>query len=79
MDLLELFCVVDHFIKTIKTDEVYKISYIKNARDFCGGKPTMSLSEMMTILIAYHSSNFKNFKAYIFFSPLIVAKISLNF
>lgn len=67
MDLLELFCAVDDFVKTIKTNDVYKISYIKNGKNFRGGKPKMSLSEMMAILIAYHSSNFKNFKAFYFY------------
>ena len=66
MDLVELFCSVDDFVKTIKTDEVYKISQIKNDREFRGRKSRMSLSEIMTILIAYHSSNFKNFKAFYF-------------
>ena len=61
MDLTELFCSVDDFTKIISKNKQFKITYEKSRR---GGPAMMSLSEIMTIIIAYHSCGFKNFKAF---------------
>jgi hypothetical protein len=73
MNMLELFCAVDDFVKTIKTNDVYKISYIKNGASYRGGRPRMSLSEMMTRQIS------KTSNPIICISGLISVMISQNF
>ncbi len=65
MDLTTLFCELDDFVKALNyTNDQFLITTQKNKR---GGSPRMSLSEMMTIIIRYHSSGFKNFKAFYFY------------
>lgn len=63
MDLTRLFCNVDDFVKTLSNKNIELIK-CKSKR---GTNARMSLSELMTIIIAYHSSGFKNFKSYYFF------------
>jgi hypothetical protein len=65
MDLTVLFCNVDDFAKSFQGKESnITITTGKSKR---GGVPRMFLSELMTIIIAYHASGFKNFKAYYFY------------
>jgi len=65
MDLTELFCEVDDFVKAFNKRKLpIAITTGKSKR---GTIPRMSLSELMTIIIAYHSSGFKNFKSYYFY------------
>jgi hypothetical protein len=64
MDLVQLFCDVDDFVKALSSNKNYQISHLKSKR---GVTPRMSLSEMMTIIILYHSSGFKNFKSFYFY------------
>lgn len=66
MDLVQLFCDLDDYVKALNT------SSCKNLLITCrktprGIAPRMSLSELMTILILYHSSGFKNFKVFYFY------------
>ena len=61
LDFTVLYCSIDDFTKTLINDQQFKISYEKSKR---GGPALMSLSEIMTIVVAYHSSGFKNFKAF---------------
>jgi hypothetical protein len=63
MDLTQLFCDCDDFVKALGNIEnpILAITLGKQRRGF---PPQMSLAEMMTIIIRYHSSNFKNFKSF---------------
>ena len=54
--LLELFCHVDDFC----TASLEQLS----ARRPRGRRPGLCMSEIMTILIHFHQSNYRNFKAY---------------
>ena len=65
MDLTALFCELDDFVKALNyTNEQILLTTGKSNR---GGKPRMSLSEMMTIIVFYHASGLKNFKAFYFY------------
>ncbi len=65
VDLVTLFCDIDDFVKELKHSESkILISTQKSKR---GTKARMSLSEIMTIIVMYHSSGFRNFKAYYYF------------
>ena len=65
MDLTTLFCNIDDFVKSLDyTQDQVLISCKKPRR---GSSPRMSLSELMTIIILYHSSGFKHFKAFYFY------------
>ncbi len=66
MDLTKLFCNIDDFVKEVekKNDPNLLISRTKKKR---GVSSMMSLSEMMTIVVLYHSSNYKNFKSFYHF------------
>lgn len=59
MDLTQLFCDIDDFVKALLTNNKFQLIIGKSKR---GQVSRMSLSEMMTILVLYHSSGFKNFK-----------------
>jgi hypothetical protein len=66
--LLELYVIVDNFCKEYSTH----MSSIKTINGINGKKTRrrdckISLSEILTILIVYQSSNFKNFKSFYFF------------
>ena len=63
MDLTALFCDVDDFVskKEISTFQIKAIGENKAHRiRAC----TLSDSEIMTIIIAYHQSGYRNFKAF---------------
>jgi hypothetical protein len=64
MDLVRLFCDVDDFVKALHSNKNYQLTYAKSRR---GIPAQVSLSEMMTIIILYHSSGFKNFKSFYFY------------
>ena len=60
MKLLELFCSIDDFWRTFKTEwEKHLIGTGKSKR---GPKARLSISEMMTIVILFHQSNYRTFK-----------------
>lgn len=71
MDLTPLFCQVDDFVKDLRKvsdkNPALELQFQLKKERPKGFPPRMSLSEMMTIIIAYHSSGFKNFKIFYFY------------
>jgi len=64
-DLTILFCSVDDFWKTFKKDwEEHMIGSGKSKR---GPEPRFSISEMMTIVILFHQSNYRTSKHFYHF------------
>ena len=61
MSILELFCDVDDFCQWLARSEDAKLLGIGRKR---GPAPRLSMSEVMTILIHFHQSHYRNFKAY---------------
>ena len=59
MDLTTLFCHIDDFVKA-RNNKSIQFEQSKPPR---GVSAQMSLSELMTIIIAYHHSADKNFKS----------------
>ncbi len=60
MKLLELFCSIDDFWKTFNLEwENHLIGTGKSKR---GPDPQLSISEMLTIIILFHQSNYRTFK-----------------
>ena len=59
--LLELFCHVDDFCKAFLP---HWNKQLLSARRPRGRRPGLCMSEIMTILIHFHQSNYRNFKAY---------------
>jgi hypothetical protein len=60
--LLELFCDVDDFCKELKPELDKKM--LQSGEIHRNRKRNMTASEMMTILITFHQSNYRNFKAF---------------
>lgn len=60
MDLVALYCSVDDFWKLFKKD--WDQHLIESGASRRGPKPEMSFSEMMTIIILFHQSNYRTFK-----------------
>ena len=60
MDLTELYCSVDNFWKSFKQE--WKKHLISAGNSKRGPKLTLSESEMMTIVILFHQSNYRTFK-----------------
>ena len=61
MSILELFCDVDDFCQWVSSWEDAKLYGLSGKR---GPAPRLSMSEVMTILIHFHQSHYRNFKAY---------------
>ena len=61
MSILELFCDVDDFCQWVSRWEDAKLYGLTGKR---GPAPRLSMSEVMTILIHFHQSHYRNFKAY---------------
>ena len=61
MSILELFCDVDDFCQWVSSWEDAKLYGLTGKR---GPAPRLSMSEVMTILIHFHQSHYRNFKAY---------------
>jgi hypothetical protein len=61
MSLLELFCHVDDFCKAITT---WQTEQLLGPAKKPGPKPKLSASEIMTIIIYFHMSQYRNFKSY---------------
>lgn len=59
----EIFCIVDDFYKTLPADFEKKLN-ISTASKIRRRLGKLSLSEMMTILILFQSSGYRNFKTY---------------
>lgn len=62
MSLLALFCDVDDFC--LAFEQYLDQHRIGQAIGKRGPKPALSLSEIMTIIIHFHQSNYRHFKAY---------------
>jgi hypothetical protein len=60
--LLELFCNVDDFCKEFRPESEKK--KLPNGKIHRNRRRNMTISEMMTILIAFHQSGYRNFKAF---------------
>ena len=61
MSILKLFCDVDDFCQWLATWEQAKLLGVTRQR---GPAPRMSMSEVITILIHFHQSHYRDFKAY---------------
>ena len=61
MSILKLFCHVDDFCQWLVTRENAKLLGVTRKR---GPTPRLSLREVMTILIHFHQSHYRDFKAY---------------
>ena len=61
MSILELFCDVDDFCQWLATWENAKLLGVGRKR---GPAARLSMSEVMTILIHFHQSHYRDFKAY---------------
>ena len=61
MSMLKLFCHVDDFCQWLVTWENAKLLGVTRKR---GPAPRMSMSEVMKILIHFHQSHYRDFKAY---------------
>lgn len=59
-DLTELYCTVDDFWKLFKLQ--WEEHLIANGKSRRGPEPELSISEMMTIAILFHQSNYRTFK-----------------
>ncbi len=56
-DLVELFCSIDDFWKTFKSDwDAHLIDNLKLRR---GPDPELTTPEMMTIVVLFHQSNYR--------------------
>ena len=65
-DLTNLFCSIDDFWKKFKKDwEAHLLGTGKRKR---GPEPGLSISEMMTIVILFHQSNYRTFKHFYCFA-----------
>ena len=62
MSIVEIFCDVDGFMLVF--DPWLKEHALTQAPSPRGRKASLSMSEVMTILICYHQSYYRNFKAY---------------
>ena len=60
MSILELFCNVDDFCQAFRR----QTQWPQLGQGKRGPKPNLSLSEVMTILIHFHQSQYRTFKAY---------------
>lgn len=60
IDLTTLFCSVDDFWKQFRRDWEQHLIGLGKARR--GPEPELSISEMMTIVILFHQSNYRTFK-----------------
>ena len=61
MDILKLFCHVDDFCQWLVTWENVELLGVARKR---GPTPRLSLREVMTMLIHFHQSHYRDFKAY---------------
>ncbi len=74
MEILPLFCEIDDFYKVF--EKVYEFRALGNGKRR-NRKTRLSQSEVMTILVMYHASGYKNLKA--FYLEEIIRHHSLEF
>src|SRR5262245_40694568 len=60
MSILELFCDVDDFCQEFAPPQAWP----QLGQGKRGPQPSLSLSEVMTIIIHFHQSHYRTFKAY---------------
>lgn len=60
MSLTELYCAIDDFWKSFKQE--WERHLIETGKRSTGPEPELSISEMMTIVIWFHQSNYRTFK-----------------
>lgn len=60
LDLTTLYCFVDDFWKVFSAE--WKKHLIDSRKSNRGPEPELSISEMMTIIILFHQSNYRTFK-----------------
>ena len=63
MNLLELFCLIDDFCQKFEPQWNKKLL----PTSFRGPKCSLSISEIITILVLFHQSNFRTFKHFYFY------------
>lgn len=63
LDLTTLFCSIDDFLKEFEINWNRKLFIGSSSK---GPKRSLSLSEIVTILVLFHQSNFRNFKYFYF-------------
>ena len=74
MDILPLFCEIDDFCKVF--EQLYQPKAIGNGKQR-NRATCLSRSEVMTILVMYHASGYKNLKA--FYLEEIIRRHSAEF
>lgn len=62
MEILPLFCEIDDFCKVF--EKVWRTRQVTNGKRKRNRLPRLSQSEVMTILVLYHGSGYKNLKAF---------------
>ena len=62
LSLEDLFCCVDDFCQQL--EPVWHRQLVSNGLSHRNRRRSLCLSEIMTILIAFHQSSYRNFKAY---------------
>ena len=65
MDLVSLFCSVDDFWQSFEKD--WNSNLIENGHSKRGPESKLSISEVMTIMILFHQSNYRTFKHFYYF------------
>ena len=77
IDIDALYCDIDDFLLSLGHNQQVKIENTGHSKR--GRRSQMSLSEIMTIIILYHSSNFRNFKSFYSFATQHLRPYFLNF
>ena len=72
MNLIALFCSIDDFWKTFKNE--WEKHLIGNGKPKRGPKCRLSISEMLTIIILFHQSNYRTFKHFYHFVSIHMRK-----
>ena len=75
MDILPLFCEIDDFCKAF--EKIYQRRALPGDKTKRNRVTRLSQSEVMTILVLYHESGYKNLKA--FYLEEIIRHHSLDF
>lgn len=76
--LVERFCEFDDFCKSIRNEwEAYRLTNGQSAGRRHGPEAGLCDSEIMTVLVLYHSSRFKNFKT--FYNSMVLSLLRKYF
>ena len=62
MDILPVFCDIDDFCQFF--EPIWKRRLLSSGARQRNRQPRLCLSEMMTVIVMFHSSSYRNFKAY---------------